>query len=253
MIDGYLRRLDRALADAPPATRRELVEDVRGHITEAWDNAPQRDRATLLNILERLGEPEGLAREEYERLGIQPAGHGQGPDLLSAAAVVLTVLFWPAGVVLAWLSDRWSTRDKAIATLLPTLGLVLGLTLSVAAFSTVTQGVAHQIEVNVESGAPAPSPSQPPVQATRLAESAGSLFARAFGLYCFFGAPLTAAVYLAWRLRRGPRRGTALGAVLVGAIVAGTLILGLLLPAANYSGAGSGMVRAASGVTQQVR
>ncbi len=36
--------------------------------------------------------------------------------------MVLTVIFWPVGVLLAWLSPRWFARDKVAATALPALG-----------------------------------------------------------------------------------------------------------------------------------
>lgn len=36
LIEGYLSRLARELDDIPPSARRELIEDVRNHIEEAW-------------------------------------------------------------------------------------------------------------------------------------------------------------------------------------------------------------------------
>ncbi len=66
LVEAYLGRLSRALRGAPAGQRRELLEDVRGHIEEAWAESPDRGRASLLHILDRLGEPEDLAREQYE-------------------------------------------------------------------------------------------------------------------------------------------------------------------------------------------
>jgi hypothetical protein len=39
--------------------------------------------------------------------------------LLEIAAIVLLLVFWPAGVVLLWMSDLWTRRDKLIGTLVP--------------------------------------------------------------------------------------------------------------------------------------
>jgi uncharacterized membrane protein len=44
---------------------------------------------------------------------------GSGSRLLEIAAVVLTPLLWPIGVILLWTSTAWDTRDKVIGTLVP--------------------------------------------------------------------------------------------------------------------------------------
>lgn len=64
IINDYLSRLDKALAGKPASERRELIEDVRGHIEEAWESSEDRSLTTLLNILERLGPPEAFADDE---------------------------------------------------------------------------------------------------------------------------------------------------------------------------------------------
>ena len=69
LIEDYLSRLERALSGVNGGARRELVEDVRGHLEEAWAASSDHSRAALLNILERLGDPETLAAEQRERLG----------------------------------------------------------------------------------------------------------------------------------------------------------------------------------------
>ncbi|MHB1134974.1 MAG: HAAS signaling domain-containing protein [Chloroflexota bacterium] len=226
LIEDYLRRLDAALGDVPNPARRELIEDVRGHIAEAWDNAPERNRATLLNILERLGAPEEMAREERERLGIKPVDEGRH-EMLSWAAIVFTVLFWPVGVILAWLSSRWTMGDKAIATALPLLGLVLMLSLSVATFTTVTRGEARQVVVNAESAAPAPAaPAQAPWQGVAWRD----VGVRALAFYGLLGAPWTAAAYLALRLRQRSRAGRVMMSVVVGSLLLIGLVLALSTP-----------------------
>ncbi len=199
LIEGYLGRLGKALDGAPSAARRELLEDVRGHIAEAWAAEPQQDRAALLNILERLGPPEALAREQLERLGV-PQAEGRA-DVLAPIAVVLTALFWPIGIVLAWISTRWRTRDKVVATALPILGLAVLLALSVPAYMAFQSApvVTRQIETLVDGGSPG---TVPLVASSSHSNLLISLLGGALSLCGLLGAPLAAAIYLAWRLRR---------------------------------------------------
>jgi uncharacterized membrane protein len=228
LIEDYLKQLGKALSDAPAASRRELLEDVRGHIAEAWARDPQQDRAALLNILERLGPPDALAREQRERLNI-PA-QAERTDLLAPIAIVLTAIFWPIGIVLAWISTRWRLRDKAIATALPILGLALLLALSLPALLFFQSGpvVTRQVVTPVEGG---PATAMLPVTPSGHSNVVLSLTGAGLSLCGLFGAPLAAAIYLAWRLRR-PSDGT--GVIAPVGITALLLLglLGLLLPSA---------------------
>jgi hypothetical protein len=155
LMERYLDELDRELKDVPESQRLELVEDVRTHIEDAWAESETRTRADFLNILVRLGDPKAVAREEMDRLGI-PTVQPSGPGLLEVAAIVGTALFWPVGVPLAWLSPRWYARDKAVATVLPILGLVLLLAASLPSYVTMIQSSPSSQQV-VVSTAPATS------------------------------------------------------------------------------------------------
>ncbi|MHB1415508.1 MAG: HAAS signaling domain-containing protein [Chloroflexota bacterium] len=209
LIDDYLNRVNRELVDVPADARRELLEDLRNHIEEAWASASEQNRATLLNILERLGEPEAVAREERERLGLAPEPPERGPDALSIAAIVLMVVFWPIGVILVWLSSRWRTVDKAIATALPVLGVVLMLSLTVAA-NTVYQGPVRTAEYTVVTNGQGQAQASQPNQSPARVNDVGVGIAEILAIYGFIGAPWTAAIYLAARLRTRRNRATAL-------------------------------------------
>jgi HAAS domain-containing protein len=115
IIDGYLARLEQALADLPPPRRAELLDDVRTHIAEARRGLADETDADLLNVLDKLGDPADIAADARERLGAQPA---MPVGMLEIAAIVALVLVWPAGIALVWLSSTWSQRDKLIATVL---------------------------------------------------------------------------------------------------------------------------------------
>jgi HAAS domain-containing protein len=123
IIAGYLARLQAALAPLPEGRRRELIEDVSAHIAEARGALAEETDADLLNILDRLGDPSETAAEEMA--GSRAASEAPGTpsagrqNLLEILAIVLLLVFWPAGVVLLWISDLWTTRDKLIGTLVP--------------------------------------------------------------------------------------------------------------------------------------
>jgi HAAS domain-containing protein len=135
LIEGYLARLRAAAADLPPGARDELVADMRTHIAEARRRAPEETDATILNVLDRLGEPEVVAAEARNRpsdLPVPPRPSTSGPfrpSLLELAIPALLVFLWPIGIILLWYSSAWNFRDKLIGTVLPLGGYpwVLGL------------------------------------------------------------------------------------------------------------------------------
>ena len=71
LIDGYLARLRAAAVDLPTSARDELLADVQAHIAEARGRESEETDATVLNILDRLGDPAVLVAEARERLGIK--------------------------------------------------------------------------------------------------------------------------------------------------------------------------------------
>jgi hypothetical protein len=125
LIEGYLARLRAAAADLPSSARDELIEDMRAHIAEARNREPQETDATILNILDRLGEPDAVVAEARRRpdafephvSGLQAGPYR--PGLLEIAALVLLIVLWPVGAILLWISPAWNIRDKLIGTLLP--------------------------------------------------------------------------------------------------------------------------------------
>ena len=227
IVEQYLRRLERALADLPAADRRDLLEDVRGHIEDAWAASTERTESALRSILDRLGEPETLAREYRERMGTSDP-HDGGNDLLSVVAIVLTAFVWPVGVLLAWLSSRWAARDKAIATALPVVGFLLFVSLSLG----VSTSISAQPAVGQPTTAPAPGDG-----------AAARFVSTTLALYGLLGTPLTSAMYLALRRRPHPRRWTVLVPVL-GAIVVtfGALVLFLMPGGSVVSEVGTSIV-----------
>ncbi|MDQ2741721.1 MAG: hypothetical protein M3Z66_05430 [Chloroflexota bacterium] len=195
IINGYLSRLEAETAGIPRTERRELIDGVREHIAAARDQMPDETDAALLNLLDRLGDPAELASEERDRLGLRVPDASRS-RLLEVAAVVLTLLIWPIGIILLWTSNAWNVRDKLIGTLILPGGLFTSLTV----FFTVAIGGRRSCQ-----------PAQFPIghqvhQATTcsggISGIIGVLASLVFVLILF--APILTAIYLAIRLRRGP-------------------------------------------------
>ncbi len=128
IIEGYVARLEAELAGLPADRRRELVQDVRDHIGESRAALEQETDADLHNIVDRLGEPAELAREAREREEVKRA-NGQHWGWIEVAGIVLTILAWPAGAILVWLSRVWSRQEKLIGTLIGAVAFVIGFPL----------------------------------------------------------------------------------------------------------------------------
>lgn len=119
LIDGYLARIRVAAGDLPAGAREELIADVRAHIDEARRRESSETDATILNILDRLGDPSLLVAESAERGGAAPLSEAYRPGILEIVALVVLPFLWPVGVILLWISPAWKTRDKIIGTVLP--------------------------------------------------------------------------------------------------------------------------------------
>jgi HAAS domain-containing protein len=129
LVDDYLDRLNRELTGFPRARRRELVEEISGHIAEARADLETENEAAIRTLLDRLGDPADIAAEARERPA--PARlKGSGWDvvaliLLLIGGVILPVVGWLIGVVILWGSATWTTREKLIGTLIVPFGLAL--------------------------------------------------------------------------------------------------------------------------------
>jgi len=196
LIDGYLARIRAASADLPAGARNGLLDDMHSHIAEARTREPEETDATILNILDRLGEPGVVVAETRERLDLQaPAPYR--PGILEIAAVILVPFFWPIGVILLWISPAWKIRDKIIGTLLPPGGYmgvgIVGLMATTAHGNGCVIGTDAAGHV-IQNTCPPAGPAW--VQA----------LASAVLTFVIFVLPLVTAGYLALRLRWGRGR-----------------------------------------------
>ena len=130
LVDDYLEQLESELAGVPRAGRREVLDEIEAHISEASAELPTDDQAGMRNVLDRLGEPAEIAAEVRERFGVKRSQ----TTWWEIGALILLPFAWIAGVVLLWISDAWSTRDKLIGTLVLPGGYAAALFFFLLAF-----------------------------------------------------------------------------------------------------------------------
>jgi hypothetical protein len=154
LVEDYLAQLRAEALVLPDDRRDELVEEITAHIAEARqsDGSPMAVR----NILDRLGDPADIVRAAADTPPGSPAwsgapGSGAGHPVAAAAlpgrpgplelaavlflllgGIVIPVLGWFVGVVLLWLSPRWTAKDKLLGTLVWPGGLLAPALLVVA-------------------------------------------------------------------------------------------------------------------------
>jgi uncharacterized membrane protein len=140
LINEYLKQLDAELSGLPRSSRREVAQEISAHITAARADLVDENEAEIRALLDRLGEPADIAAEARDRFGMQPPRKRAWVEvaalvLLPLGGVILPIVGWFVGVVLLWVSDAWTTRDKLLGTFVVPGGLTLPLYLAFTAVS----------------------------------------------------------------------------------------------------------------------
>lgn len=136
IVRTYLRDIERATRDLPRSRRRELLAEMEAHIAEARAELPTGSEAEIRTMLERLGDPREIAAAERGRRdpdADRAVLEGMALALLLVGGVVVPVLGWLVGVVLLWISSRWTVGDKLLGTLVLPGGLLPLVALGVLA------------------------------------------------------------------------------------------------------------------------
>lgn len=195
LVEEYLRRLEKAAGHLDRARRDELVAEIRDHIETALRG--EGDEASVRNVLERLGPPEGIVETP------EPRVTRGGLEVGALIALVIPFFGWLIGVVLVLGSRVWSGREKIVGVLLALLPALAPLLL-----------IAGSGESGTESVAVAPYPwgrttmvLAPVTPVGPEDEGLGLLEAATFAFVFVAGVP--SALYLGWRLRRAATGGTA--------------------------------------------
>ncbi len=127
LVAHYLKRLNRELRDVPRGSRREIVEEIEEHIAEGRAGLGEEDVTAVRVLLARVGEPEEIAADARQRLGLPPRGHGAREAFALIGLLIGGLAFvvgWFAGLALLWKSNAWTTREKLVGTLVVPGGLL---------------------------------------------------------------------------------------------------------------------------------
>jgi hypothetical protein len=220
IISGYLSRLEAAVRALPGGRGAELLDVFREHIAEARARLVDENDADLLNILDRLGDPADIVADEQARAGVGSPPPTDSRNLLDVVTIVALLVIWPVGVVLLWISDAWSTRDKLIGTLLPpggTLGILIFGALAAGGFGT--SGCHYSVSNSASSdgvvGSPIYGTTCPNPAITASVDAAQILVTLIVAILLVM--PLLTAIYLGMRLRSS--RSRPIGNAVVGGVL----------------------------------
>jgi hypothetical protein len=123
LVRRYLTQLGAALQGVGAARRHEILTGVREHIEEQRTGLDPGDAASVLTLLDKVGDPATIAAEA----GAPPPGSRRwdawAPWLIIFGPIA-SGLGWIAGMLILWPSPTWSRRDKLVATVVPLVGLV---------------------------------------------------------------------------------------------------------------------------------
>jgi uncharacterized membrane protein len=159
LAEEYLHQLGTAAQGLPPQERDELLAEIRAHLQAGLPDAP--GDADVRNLLDSLGRPEDIVAAARSESGGAPVA--DQPDWrppptvspppaspwgtleilavlgLTVGTFLLPVVGPAVGIVLAWVSERWTRREKPVATVLtvlPVIVLSLGLAMVVTTGSS---------------------------------------------------------------------------------------------------------------------
>jgi len=201
LVERYLKHLEVELDDVPRDRRREIVDEIAGHIAEARAGLEHETESDVRNILEGLGDPAEIAADARERFDVRPTASAPPfkPGWMEVGALVLLlvgglivpVFGWLIGVVLLWVSNAWNVRDKIIGTLFVPGGLLLPLGLGIVA---ATGGGT--------SCSPATGPGGVTIGCPDT--SSGRPYLAIAGLILLLLVPIVTTAYLAYQMRRQP-------------------------------------------------
>ena len=140
LAEGYLRRLDQAAWSLPGPDRAELLAEIRAHLEAGL--TPGSTDADVRNLLDELGPPEDIvAAAQASPEGPHATGiprhaplAAQSPwgamEILAVVGLTVGTFLLPiigpvVGLVLAWASERWTSREKWVATFLTVLPVII--------------------------------------------------------------------------------------------------------------------------------
>ena len=94
IVNQYLSRLEAALANLPPERRRQLIESITDHISEARVTLAVTSEVALRDILDRVGQPGDIAAAALadEVTPVHPQATGSRRGIVTGLAIAIVIL-----------------------------------------------------------------------------------------------------------------------------------------------------------------
>jgi PASTA domain len=148
----YLRRLDAALSDLSVGQRRQIVEQITEHLTEARSELTFESEVAVRSILERLGRPEDIAAAAAlgNPTGPSPSAawfvRGRRPLVLGLVVALVAV-----GLTVGLLASNGSTPSRTSSGNLHPTTTVVGQAIGTVTVPVVLGDNIAQATVDIQS------------------------------------------------------------------------------------------------------
>ena len=115
ILNQYFRRLEQALGGLAAERRAQIVEDLRAHVAECLRAESDHSDATVLAILDRVGDPDEIAREALAD-ETMPGAVGAMSDSAATRSAPNALL------------RRWRLTVPGLVLIIAVVGVVISLT-----------------------------------------------------------------------------------------------------------------------------
>lgn len=152
LVDEYLQRLDAELAGLPRGRRHELVAEIAAHISEARAALPREGEAEIRTLLDQIGDPADIAAAAGEGTPVRSRRAGVVEILALIGLLVggfVVLVGWFVGLVLLWVSQAWTTREKLVGTLVVPGGLAPAFYMTFAVYTGPDSGIGRVVAIAV--------------------------------------------------------------------------------------------------------
>lgn len=128
ILENFLEDIEKHLIDLQIKERKEFTTEVKAQILNEWKKCTDKTELSFLEILDKRGEPKKIAEEIF-------AHHKDAkkrPSIPNWLTILLTILIWPIGIIMVWLSPNWTQEEKFLAVCIPISSIVILILISIS-------------------------------------------------------------------------------------------------------------------------